>query len=70
MIEKTIGGTFCYACNTCGEVLDTGELSFHEAINRMKEAGWAAYKPGSEWQHTCPGCKKEWVREKQREEWK
>lgn len=50
-------GLLTFECDDCGEVLETSEFEFIEALSALKEEGWVAAKLGQKWEHFCPQCK-------------
>lgn len=49
-------GKIVFECDSCDEVLDTGERDFQVAWTLAQEEGWSARKIGDEWLHGCPSC--------------
>ena len=43
-------------CDNCGQGFECD--SFAEAMEIMKEEGWAKRVEGENWSHYCPDCKK------------
>lgn len=56
MLDR-IYGQIAFECDACGEALETGEKEFAEAKAFFDAEDWRALKVGSDWVHTCPGCK-------------
>lgn len=52
------GGAIVFECDSCDEVLESGQADFNSAWNLAKREGWRARKIGTEWVHECPGCTK------------
>jgi predicted RNA-binding Zn-ribbon protein involved in translation (DUF1610 family) len=53
MTIRRIGGCVAFECDECGDVLETRETEFQEALAESREAGWRYL--GDEL-HSCPEC--------------
>lgn len=49
-------GRIVFECDSCDEVLETGERDFQIAWTLAQEDGWTSRKIGGDWQHSCPNC--------------
>lgn len=55
-------GKIIFSCDVggprCDEVLETRTADFNEALAKLREEGWKAYKDDDEgeWNHRCPSC--------------
>jgi hypothetical protein len=57
MIQR-IHGKVTFECDRCGEVLNTAEGDFQDALQTLRESGWKAKKIGDDWTHICDECAK------------
>jgi hypothetical protein len=53
---KRLGSDYLFECDECGDVLETGEADFDDAISFMKQMEWCSRRDGKIWQHRCMGC--------------
>jgi hypothetical protein len=58
MIQR-IHGKVTFECDRCGEIHDTDEREFKDALRSIREAGWTARKMGDDWLHYCEACEHE-----------
>lgn len=49
--------THQYSCDKCGEILDTEQESFGDALDTMKREGWTPRLSNGQWRHYCGDCK-------------
>jgi hypothetical protein len=50
-------GVFIASCDGCGETINTGLRSMHQAANYLSRAeGWDSWKQRGEWRNYCPRC--------------
>jgi len=51
-------GKISFECDSCDEVLDTGETNFDQARASLREENWKVKKEiDGEWYHLCPECR-------------
>lgn len=46
-------GKIVFECDSCSNVLDTGESDFDQANAMRREEGWLASVQHGEWSHYC-----------------
>jgi hypothetical protein len=58
MITRARGGrTYVAKCDGCGEEIDTGQTSFHQAVVYISRAEeWHNERPRGVWNNYCPRC--------------
>lgn len=49
-------GHIVIECDSCDEVIETGESDFTEAWAKAKRDGWTSRKIANEWLHVCRKC--------------
>lgn len=55
MLDR-IHGKIVFACDGCGDDLETDMSDFGDALGELRGAGWRARKVGDVWCHYCGGC--------------
>jgi hypothetical protein len=45
-----------FECNVCGDMLETGETEFDEALDAMRSEDWRAIMQDGVWEHRCAEC--------------
>lgn len=52
------GPSFTPTCDSCYEQLPC-EMSFQDAVNAKRRAGWKSRNTDGEWEDICPECQEE-----------
>lgn len=53
-----IKGELQFECDTCMEVLATGDSDFAYAQQALRAEGWTTRKDDGVWEHICPDCRR------------
>ena len=56
-MRTKIYGKHVFECDACGETLETDTEDFAGALQIMRSAKWQSQQIGSDWVHTCFGCR-------------
>ena len=46
-------GLFVCECDFCGDILETNESEFREAVKALPKNGWSAKNFAGQWHHAC-----------------
>jgi hypothetical protein len=53
-----IKGEVAFSCDECPMTIETGKPGFHQAVEYIRDQGWATAFWEGEYQHHCPECAK------------
>lgn len=58
-LKRTSYRTYSAECDVCGDILETDESDFLDAVATVRQNDWVARRCDGVWTHTCPSCAKD-----------